>query len=99
VVQIVDISIIFESQTIVIIDLVASILFLLAVILSFYNYNKTLDKDNLWLIISIVFVFSFIVSISNVLEWADITSALDPAEDYLNMLVVIVWGYVWFQLK
>ena len=46
-----------------------------------------------------VFVFVFIISISNVLEWAEITSALDPAEDFLNMLVVVVWGYIWFQLK
>ena len=56
-------------------------------------------KGNLWLIISVVFVFAFIISISNVLEWAEITSALDPAEDFLNMLVVIVWGYIWLQLK
>ena len=46
-----------------------------------------------------VFVFAFITSFSNVLEWAEITSALDPAEDFLNMLVVVVWGYIWFQLK
>ena len=71
----------------------------MAFILSFYNYNKTIDKSNLWLIISIVFVFAFIVSVSNVLEWAEITSALDPAEDFLNILIVVVWGYIWFQLK
>jgi len=58
-----------------------------------------MEKGNLWLIVSIVFVFAFIISISNVLEWAEITSALDPAEDFLNMLVVVVWGYIWFQLK
>ena len=58
-----------------------------------------MDKGNLWLIISVVFVFAFIISISNVLEWAEITSALDPAEDFINMLVVVVWSYIWFQLK
>ena len=71
----------------------------MAFILAFRNYSKTIEKGNLWLIISMVFVFAFIISISNVLEWAEITSALDPAEDFLNMLVVVVWGYIWFQLK
>ncbi len=46
-----------------------------------------------------VFVFVFIISISNVLEWAEITSALDPAEDFLNMLVVVVMVYIWYQFK
>jgi hypothetical protein len=84
---------------IVLIDLATSLFFLLAFILSFYNYNTTRDKGNSWLIVSIVFVFTFIVSISNVLEWAEITSALDPAEDFINMLVVVVWVYIWYQLK
>jgi len=84
---------------IVLIDLATSLFFLLAFILSFYNYNRTIDKGNLWLIVSIVFVFTFIVSISNVLEWAEITSALDPAEDFINMLIVVVWVYIWFQFK
>ena len=86
-------------NTIVLIDSVTSLLFILAFILAFRNYSKTMDEGNLWLIISMVFVFAFIISISNVLEWAEITSALDPAEDFLNMLVVVVWGYIWFQLK
>ena len=84
---------------IVLIDLATSLFFIIAVILAFRNYSKTIEKGNLWLIISMVFVFAFIISISNVLEWAEITSALDPAEDFLNMLVVIVWGYIWLQLK
>ena len=84
---------------IVLIDSVTSLFFILAFLLSYRNYSKTMDKGNLWLIISVVFVFAFIISISNVLEWAEITSALDPAEDFLNMLVVIVWGYIWLQLK
>ena len=84
---------------VVLIDSLSSFLFLMAFILSFRNYNRTMDKSNLWLIISIIFVFTFIVSISNVLEWAEITSALDPAEDFLNMLIVVAWVYIWFQLK
>ena len=87
------------ANIIVLIDLVTSLFFFLAFILSFRNYNKTIDKSNLWLIISTIFVFAFIVSISNVLEWAEITSALDPAEDFINMLVAVVWVYIWFQLK
>ena len=84
---------------IVLIDLITSLFFIIAVILAFHNYSKITEKGNLWLIISMVFIFAFIISISNVLEWAEITSALDPAEDFLNMLVVVVWGYIWFQLK
>ena len=58
-----------------------------------------MDKSNLWLIISTIFIFTFIVSISNILEWAEITSALDPAEDFINILIVAVWLYIWYQLK
>ena len=87
------------ANIIVLIDSVASLFFFLAFILSFRNYNKTMDKSNLWLIISTIFIFTFIVSISNILEWAEITSALDPAEDFINIIVVVVWVYTWYQLK
>ena len=87
------------ANIIVLIDSVASLFFFLAFILSFRNYNKTMDKSNLWLIISTIFIFTFIVSISNILEWAEITSALDPAEDFINILIVAVWLYIWYQLK
>lgn len=88
-----------QIVNIVSIDIVTSLFFLLAFIISFYNYKKTPGKNNLWLIISMIFVFVFIISISNVLEWAGITSALDPAEDFLGMLVVVVFVYTWFHLK
>ena len=87
------------ANAVVLINLVASTLFFLAFIKSFYNYTKTMDKSNLWLVISIAIFFSFINSISNVLEWADITVALDPAEDFLNMLITAVLAYIWFGLK
>jgi len=47
----------------------------------------------------IVFVFLFIVSISNVLEWSGLTSALDPAEDFIVMLVVLVWAYIFLNMN
>lgn len=83
-----------SDEIIVAIDSLASIFFLIATALSFRNYNKAKSKDYLWLIIGINFVFLFIMAISNVLEWSGITSALDPAEDFIAILVVFVWTYI-----
>lgn len=81
------------------IDSLSSICFFIAIILSFRNYNKSKGKDNLWLIIGINFAFLFIMSISNVLEWGGITTALDPAEDFIAMLTVSVWVYIFLNLN
>ena len=79
---------------IVIIDSLASVFFVIAIALSFRNYNKSKTKDNLWLIIGINFVFLLMMAISNVLEWGGITTALDPAEDFIAIPVIIVWVYI-----
>ena len=70
--------------------------FAIATILSFMSYKKLSGKSNVWLTVSMVLVFSFTVALSNVLEWAKITSALDPAEDFLNILVALVCVYVFY---
>ena len=83
----------------VVIDSLTSLFFFIAIIISFMNYNKSKNKDNLWLIIGINFAFLFIMAISNVLEWGGITTALDPAEDFIAMLVVFVWTYIFLNLE
>ena len=84
---------------IALIDSLTSLFFFIAIILSFRNYNKANAKDILWLIIGINFAFLFIMSISNVLEWGGITTALDPAEDFIAMLTVSVWVYIFLNLN
>ena len=76
-----------------------SIFFAIATALSFRNYKRSDDRDNIWLMTGIAFVFLFIVSISNVLEWSGLTSALDPAEDFIVMLVVLVWVYLFLNIN
>lgn len=87
------------ANTIVYIDSATSIIFFLAFLVSLRKYNKTVNKANLWLIIGITFAFLSIISITNVLEWSGITSALDSAEDFINILVTIIWSYLFFNLN
>lgn len=87
-----------SNEIISLIDSLASISFVIAIALSFRDYKRSADRDNVWLLTGIAFVFLFIVSISNVLEWGGITSALDPAEDFIVMLVVLVWAYIFLNI-
>lgn len=79
---------------IALIDALTSLFFIMAVLISFRNYNKSKAKDSLWLIIGMNFAFLFMMSVSNVLEWGGITTALDPAEDFISVLVISVWVYI-----
>ncbi len=81
------------------IDALAAAGFLIAVILCLIAYSKTLERSNIWLIIGMMLAFSLIVNISNILEWANISSALDPAEDFLLILIFIGWGYALHDMK
>lgn len=85
------------SETIIImIDVFTSVLFAFSVVFSFIGYKKTSQYSNIWLMIGIMFAFSFTVAVSNVLEWAKITAALDPAEDFLNILVIFIFCYIFY---
>ena len=86
-------------NTIVIIDYTTLFIFLVAFFISLRNYTKTVDKTNLWLIISISFAFLFIVMVSNALEWGNITAVLDPAEDFILILVTLIWIYLFFNFN
>lgn len=84
---------------ILLIDYIASGLFVFAFIHSIRNYIKNTEKSNQWLLVSVTFIFLFISNFSNILEWGGISSALDPAEDAINMLVAVIWPYLFYQYK
>ncbi len=88
-----------STSFIVGIDIIAAAGFLIAVALSLLSYKKTMGESNMWLIISMLFTFILIVNVSNVLEWASITSALDQAEDFLIILAFLGWGYAVHEMK
>ena len=88
-----------SDGVIVFIDSLVSLFFAFAVLLSFRDYKMAKYDDNIWLMAGAAFVFLFIMAISNVLEWAQITSALDPAEDYIAILVIIMWPYIFLNLN
>ena len=87
------------DNLIVAIDLATSLTFLVSFIISLRNYNKTVSKTNIWLIIGVTFAFMSMVSITNFLEWSGITSALDPAEDFIIILVIAIWSYIFLNLN
>lgn len=87
---------IISETTIITIDALTSVLFAFSVVFSFIGYKKTSQQSNIWLLIGVTFAFSSTVAVSNVLEWAKITSALDPAEDFLNILVIFICCYIFY---
>lgn len=53
-----------------------------------------------WVVLIILCAITTFWHTSNVLEWLQITTALDVYEDYIELLLPFVWGsflYVWFQ--
>lgn len=88
-----------SNEIITLIDSLTSVFFAIAIALSFRNYKRSAARDNVWLMTGVAFVFLFIMSISNVLEWSGLTSALDPAEDFIAMLTVLVWAYIFLNVN
>ena len=87
---------IVSDTVIIMIDAFTSVLFALSVAFSFVGYKKTSQYSNIWLMIGIMFAFLSTNAVSNVLEWAKITAALDPAEDFLNILVIFILCYIFY---
>jgi PAS domain S-box-containing protein len=81
-------------------DLVAllgfSAAFILALLLPPFGYS-TYTRPVKWLLVAAMGLYLFI-SVSNFLEWAGVTAALDPLEDYAEILFVPMIAYIGYSL-
>jgi PAS domain S-box-containing protein len=54
------------------------------------GWRRPLPRDIKWLILGLLSLTSF-HHFSNILEWGEITKMLDPFEDFIELLVPILW--------
>ena len=71
-------------------SLIALIAHLLS-LLFFVRYGKKRFSPNIFTIVILLILFSLFHTLSNFLEWANITSAFDQTEDYTEILEVVTW--------
>jgi PAS domain S-box-containing protein len=81
------------------IDFISFLSVIIALIALVRGWNQTLPYDIEMLILGLLGLALF-HDFSNVLEWGGITSALDPFEDFLELLVPMMWfGLIYSYLK
>lgn len=56
------------------------------------GWKRSLSRDSMLLLLAIA-ITSLLHSTSNVLEWSGISVALDPYEDYFQILIPILWFF------
>ena len=77
---------------------VAALLFLIAFFYMVRIYQRTKNTTDIWLLISFAVLTSFLVSLSNSLEWYfNRNKTLDIIGTYFGTIVSIVWAYIAFR--
>ena len=78
-----------------VLDLIAFLAALAALVILWSGWKSVLRFD-LTLIFASVLTLIIFQSFSNFLEWSNITSVLDPFEDYLEVLLPMLWGFFFY---
>ena len=74
---------------------VAALLFLISFFYMVRIYQKTKKTTDIWLLISFAVFTSFLVSLSNSLEWYfNRNATLDAIGAYFSTIVSLVWIYI-----
>jgi len=76
-------------------DLIALFAALAALVILWSGWKRVLRFD-LTLILAGVLTLTIFHDFSNVLEWSNITSVLDPFKDYLEVLLPMLWGFFFY---
>jgi two-component system cell cycle sensor histidine kinase/response regulator CckA len=72
------------------IDFISFLAVIVALIFLLRGWNRTLPHDTKLLIVGLLGLTLF-HHVSNILEWGGISSALDPFEDFLELLTPMLW--------
>lgn len=73
-------------------DLAGLLAQLAVVILILYSYRQLVRRRYLVLLL-VIALFLLYNNLSNTLQWAGITEALDPYEDHMEILSAVLWGF------
>ena len=80
---------------IAVIEAIAALLFLIAMILSFRVFLRTKKTTDIWLLISFAIFVAFLTSFLNALEWIYSKSVeLDKFGEYTSIIFSVVWIYI-----
>lgn len=82
-------------SAVVIFNIISFLASLTALIILFTNWSRGLKRD-IKLLITGLLLFALFHHLSNVLEWSGLTNFLDKYEDYLEILVPIWWGIIFY---
>ena len=77
---------------------VAALLLLIAFFYMVKIYQKTKNTTDIWLLISFAVLTSFLVSLSNSMEWYfNRNETLDTIGQYFSTIFSLVWIYIAFR--
>ncbi|MCJ7500245.1 PAS domain S-box protein, partial [bacterium] len=79
---------------IALIDLAGVLVLLVSIVLMLKSWKTLVQRAEKGLIVLLIALGALLVNTGNFLEWAGITSSMDPLEDYLQILIVALWGFV-----
>jgi len=68
-----------------------------ALILIICRWKAAFARD-VRMLIGMAVAMTLLRNLSNVLEWAEITARFDPVEDYVEILLPMMWGFVVYAL-
>ncbi|KAA0003066.1 MAG: PAS domain S-box protein, partial [Thermoplasmata archaeon] len=78
-----------------IIDSISFLAILTAIIILWRGWKHALGH-NVKLLLAELLLLTLFCSFSNVLEWSGITNALDPFEDFVEILVPVLWCFLFY---
>jgi PAS domain S-box-containing protein len=76
-------------------DIIALLATIAALIILVQGRQRALQRDSKVLFAGL-FTLTLFLNLSNVLEWTGITGALDPFEDFIEILVPVLWFLIFY---
>jgi PAS domain S-box-containing protein len=77
------------------IDCISFLVSIAALIILFRGWNRDLPNDIRWLILLLLGLYASL-HFSNILEWGGINRALDPYEDFLDIMNPVLWFFLFY---
>jgi len=78
-----------------VVDFIAFLAILMALVILWRGWNRALERDAKLLLTGLLALTLFHY-LSNALEWGGITKALDPFEDYIEILEPVLWAFFFY---
>jgi PAS domain S-box-containing protein len=76
-------------------DIIALFATITALTILVRGWQRSLQRDSK-ILFSGLFTLTLFLNLSNVLEWTGISAALDPLEDFIEILVPVIWFLIFY---